>query len=138
MQVSRFMAQRRRTHQRELVREAVTALDMHPTASQVYDYVHGIDERISLATVYRNLNLLAEEGDILAIETATGRHYDYRTDDHWHLVCTECGTMVDVVLPYDESVDADIGTMTGFDRVHHHMVFEGICPDCARSIERSE
>ncbi|ACV23515.1 Peroxide operon regulator [Slackia heliotrinireducens] len=129
------MAQRRNTHQRELVKEAVGALGVHPTAAQVYEYVHCRDKKVSLATVYRNLNLLAEEGDILAIETSAGRHYDYRTDDHEHMVCVQCGAMMDVTVPYDASLDQAASEATGFAAVRHRIFFEGVCPDCARSAE---
>lgn len=126
------MAQRRKTHQRELVREAVSALHTHPTAAQVYEYVHMRNDKVSLATVYRNLNLLVEEGDILAIDTTAGRHFDHRTDNHGHLVCRVCGAMMDVAVPCKPTIDDEVSKLTGYSDVCHRILFEGICPNCAR------
>lgn len=128
------MTQRRNTHQRALVYEAVAELvGTHPTAAQVYDYVHERDPKVSLATVYRNLNLLADEGAILAIETAEGRHYDHRTDDHGHVVCARCGAMEDIALPEDEGLDRTVERLSGYAGVHHRTVYEGLCPACAKA-----
>ena len=63
------MVQRRNSRQRELVLDAVQCLKCHPTANQVYAYVHEKDDHVSMGTVYRNLNLLAEAGIIRAAIT---------------------------------------------------------------------
>lgn len=122
--------QRRNTRQRRLVLEAVRDLDCHPTAGQVYDYVHERDERVSLGTVYRNLRLLSDEGSILAVKAPGGYHYDHRTDEHDHVVCRSCGRMVDADLPHEEATDALVEETTGFVVESHYTVFEGLCPNC--------
>lgn len=130
---------RRHTRQRELVFEAVRALvGTHPSAAQVFDYVHERDARVSLATVYRNLDLLAAEGQILAIDTPHGCRYDARTDDHRHVLCVVCGKMEDVTLPYDKSLDAAIEKASGYAAVSHHTVYEGVCPACAATGHTAE
>lgn len=124
------MTPRRNTRQRQIVFDAVQALHCHPTASQVYEHVHAHDEKISLGTVYRNLNLLAEDGSILAVKTGDGCHYDFRIDNHCHIICNTCGSVCDAEVPYDDNLDACVSSMTGY-RVHsHNTVFEGVCPQC--------
>ena len=70
------MVLRRNTHQRELVLNAVKSLHNHPNANQVFEYVHERDPKVSMGTVYRNLNLLAESGEILSVQAPGGNHYD--------------------------------------------------------------
>lgn len=129
------MVQRRNTRQRTLVAEAVSALHTHPSANDVYAYVHERDPHVSLGTVYRNLNLLAEEGKILEVHTPGGSHYDFRTDDHDHVVCTCCGTVVDAGVSQHRSIDNDVEAQTGYRITAHFTVFEGICPACQEKMK---
>lgn len=124
------MAQRRNTHQRQLVYDAVQMLYCHPTVNEIYDYVHAKDTRVSLATVYRNLNLLADEGAIKAVKTPDGCHFDHRTDAHNHIVCTSCGSMIDALAPYDARADSAAQESSGYIVHSHYTVFEGLCPRC--------
>jgi Fe2+ or Zn2+ uptake regulation protein len=66
------MTERRNTRQRQLVLEEVRSRHDHPTAEQIFDEVHKVDEHLSRATVYRNLHLLADEGIILSIKAPGG------------------------------------------------------------------
>ena len=89
------MVKRRSTRQRQIVLDAVRGLDCHPTAAQVYERVHAQDKKISMGTVYRNLNLLAEDGSILVVKTGDGCRYDHRVEGHGHIVCSVCGAVDD-------------------------------------------
>ncbi len=124
------MLQRRNTHQRQLVMEAVQELADHPTADQVYARIHEREPHVSRATVYRNLNLLAEQGQILDVKTPGADRFDFRTDPHAHLVCRECGAVVDVPDPTPPDVDKDVANRTGYVDVSHYTVFSGLCPAC--------
>lgn len=125
------MVQRRNTHQRQLVFDAVQALaGCHPTASEIYQHVHSEDERVSLGTVYRNLNLLSDEGKILAVKAPDGFHYDWRTDAHSHVVCVACGSMKDTILPYESELDEQLEKASGYKIQSHYTVFEGLCAHC--------
>lgn len=125
--------QRRSTRQRRLVLDAVQSLDCHPTAGEVYDFVHERDEHVSLGTVYRNLSLLADEGTILAVKAPGENHYDHRVDPHDHVVCMECGRVVDAETVQNPGLDRGVEESTGYKVSSHYTVFEGICPDCQRT-----
>lgn len=122
---------RRNTHQRQLVLEAVQGRCDHPTAEQIYQDVHAKDEHISRGTVYRNLNILGEEGQLLEVETPKAHRFDLRCDLHPHMVCTGCGHVCDAPVEYMESLDAQVASKSGFVITGHQTVFRGLCPQCA-------
>ena len=113
----------RNTIQRKIVLDAVQKLHDHPNAERVYSEVIKISPRISKATVYRNLNLLAEQGVIRKVNTAEGAdRFDFRTDEHYHLHCRKCGKVLDApdsICPQAES------KVDGFT-----VEFVGLCADC--------
>ena len=79
--------QRRNTRQRKLVLDAVRQSYNHPTADEIYNVVREQDDKISRGTVYRNLNLLANAGEILSIKTPGGSRFDRTIEPHgtYHL-----------------------------------------------------
>lgn len=124
------MVQRRNTHQRSLVMEAVKSLADHPTADEVYDYVRRQDEHVSRGTVYRNLNLLTEQGQVLDVKVPGADRFDFRTEPHAHMVCRQCGAVVDVPESVAAGADKDVQALTGYAEVAHYTVFLGLCPVC--------
>ncbi len=122
--------QRRNTKQRALVLDAVRSRCDHPTAEDIFQDVQRIDDHISRATVYRNLRLLEQTHAITRVKTPGGDRFDLRLDAHAHALCTECGAVVDVDLPYDEAADSAAAASTGFASVAHSTLFEGVCPAC--------
>ncbi len=91
--------QRRNTRQRKLVLDAVRQSYNHPTADEIYNVVRAQDDKISRGTVYRNLNLLADAGEILSIKTPGGSRFDRTIEPHAHIICTSCSRVIDVPLP---------------------------------------
>lgn len=122
--------QRRNTRQRRLVLDAVRALHDHPTVDEVFNEVRRHDDRVSRGTVYRNLALLADEGSVQMLKTPGGNRFDDRCDPHAHLICTSCGTVCDLELPYESAQDDAAMRETGFSQVTHYAFFEGVCPAC--------
>ena len=120
----------RDTRQRRLVLETLRALGNHPSADQVYFQVRESDPRISRGTVYRNLNLLSDNGEVLHIRVPGADRFDHRTDAHYHVICLVCGLVCDADIPYCEQYDPQTATSTGFNIRRHRTVFEGVCPDC--------
>lgn len=121
---------RRNTKQRQLVLDAVRSRCDHPTADDIYLSVREVDGHISRGTVYRNLNLLASDGEIQAVHVRGGDRFDLRQDRHAHVVCRECGNVMDAPLPYDGHLDEELAGETGYALTSHVTTFVGICPAC--------
>ena len=118
--------------QRELIYQWVVEHPVHPTADTVYEAVRSQAPRISLGTVYRNLNLLAETGALIKIPVSGGSdRFDGRTDCHYHMVCTQCGQGFDVELPELDQLDSVILERTGFSVTDFQILFQGICGGCS-------
>ena len=122
----------RNSRQRQLVLDAVRERADHPSADQIYIDTRGKDEKISRGTVYRNLNLLAKSGEIRRVEAPDMDRFDFRLDRHYHLMCTECGKMIDISLPYQDQWDREAAAQTGCVGDSHNTIFEGLCPACAK------
>lgn len=125
---------KRNTIQRTLVLETVTHLHCHATADEVYHAIAAEHPHISRATVYRNLNLLSQSGDILKVEVPGGAdRFDHQCHDHYHARCQRCGAVVDVEMPYITGLEQAAGATDGFQITGHDILFQGICPACRES-----
>ena len=130
---------KRNTIQRALVLEAVNRLKCHATADEVYEDIAKEHPHISRATVYRNLNLLSETGDIRKIETPGGAdRFDHQTHDHCHVRCEKCGRFFDVDMEYVTGLEKGIRDSHGFAFTGYDILFRGICPDCQAASGQSE
>ena len=120
----------RQTKQREAILELFQRANEHLTAAQVYDRVRQVLPTIGFATVYRNLNTMAEEGLIRELKVGDVTQYDRRTERHDHVVCRRCGRVVDALLPVSEEALTAVAAQTGFQIDEHHIQLSGICPNC--------
>ena len=132
------MLQRRNTHQRQLVLDAVMSRHDHPSADDIFLSVRSKDSKISRATVYRNLHLLVEQGDILSVQTPEGERFDCRCDGHAHVVCTECGEIFDVKDPCNHNHEASAAEESNYEIHTHTTFFKGICPQCIAKREQNK
>lgn len=106
---------------------------IHPTADDVYSLVRAKNPTISLGTVYRNLNLLAENGILTKLTMPGGSdRFDGRLDEHYHMLCTHCGKVYDVELDIFRDFDRQIRAKTGFCVSRHQLLIEGICKECSK------
>lgn len=122
---------KRNTVQRALVLEAVRELKCHATADEVYRLIVSRHPDISRATVYRNLNLLSEMGEISRREVPGGAdRYDHLCHDHYHARCVRCGRVFDVDMAFMADLEVRIEDTRGFTFTGHDIVFKGICPEC--------
>ena len=119
------------TKQRKAIFSALQGDTSHPTAEDVYTKVKGDMPTISLATVYRNLKLLAEEGMILEISRADGpNRYDFQTHDHYHFVCDQCDGVQDLDIPVQLQLNQALDAQ-GFSVRSHDTIFHGLCCACS-------
>ena len=116
----------------EEILAAVTELQRHPTAEQVFLEMKREHPRIALGTVYKHLNGLAEEGLLLRItEPGSPDRYD-RTERHDHLICSRCGRITDVRLP---DMQSRIEHALGRDILSYDLKIRYICPECREQEE---
>ena len=117
--------------QRELILNTLRENPIHPTADEIYNMVREKEPKISLGTVYRNLNQLAENGIILKLPVQSGSdRYDGRIDTHVHIVCKHCGKVMDLNPELAASLCQNIEETTGFAINSERIVLEGVCKDC--------
>jgi Fe2+ or Zn2+ uptake regulation protein len=122
----------RLTKPRRLILEAVRATDVHPTAALVYRRVRKRLPRVSLATVYRNLRVLAAEGFLAERADAAGLRFDGNTAPHDHFTCLACGRIYDVPARRGRAARARMAAHTGFEILNHRTEYFGRCGDCRR------
>ena len=86
---------------------------------------------ISKATVYRNLNQLAVQGEILRVPVPTGAdRFDFNTQEHYHVRCTECGNVYDVFMPPISDLLDRVTDSSDVELTHYDILFEGVCAAC--------
>ena len=120
------------SRQREAIKEFMITRKDHPSADVVYENVRKDFPNISLGTVYRNLTLLADLGEIARLRVGDGvDHFDADTSLHYHFVCTECEKVIDVKgCPVDEEIDRCIELNNDVKVFFHKVLFYGLCTDC--------
>jgi len=122
---------RRDTKQREAILKILRNTKSHPTADQIYDDVRKDIPNISKGTVYRNLQVLGEDGAISVLNiNGTQSRYEVKQDGHYHFICEKCGRVFDLDEPIDQNLDERISRKTGFTVSHHQTEFRGLCKDC--------
>lgn len=131
--------ERRNTIQRELVLGAVRELHNHATADEVYECVVSKYPSIGKGTVYRNLNILAEEGEVRRIEISGGPdRFDHNCAEHYHVACMKCAGVFDVDVDNLPDLIANIRDKHGIDILSYDILFKGICPDCRAGVCKEE
>ncbi|MBP3703814.1 MAG: transcriptional repressor [Lachnospiraceae bacterium] len=127
------MAGLKYSRQREAILSFLHSTKEHPTAEAVYEYVKKEYPRISLGTVYRNLNLLVECGEVRKLNCGDGfEHFDGDTSPHYHFLCNECGHILDLEVKGLERMNTVAaenfdGTIQG-----HKTYFYGTCSKCKK------
>ncbi len=117
--------------QRDSIKKFLATRKDHPTADVVYMNVRQEFPSISLGTVYRNLSLLADLGEIARLRVGDNvDHFDYDTSPHYHFVCSECGSVIDIDLPsMEEMTEAVRETFEG-EIKGQVTYFYGRCSNC--------
>ena len=120
--------------QRELIKAFLMTRKDHPTADVVYTNVRQQNPNISMGTVYRNLTLLADLGEIQRLRVGDGvDHFDADTSPHYHFVCTECGSVIDLEMDSIERI-TEIARANFDGHIAGHVTyFYGTCGNCTRS-----
>ncbi len=125
------MATLKYSRQREAIRDFLMDRTDHPTADTVYENLRITYPNISLGTVYRNLNLLAEIGEIQKLSSFGGAdHFDGRTDAHCHFYCKNCQRITDMDELNPDVIMEEARTHFKGQVTEFSGRFSGICEDC--------
>lgn len=120
----------RLTPQRSVILEELRKQRTHPTADELYELVRGRIPRVSLGTVYRNLDLLSRSGIIVKLALGGSQaRYDGHVERHAHVRCLGCGRVDDVRVSYAERVKLPEDS-AGYMITDYRLEFLGRCPDC--------
>ncbi|MFP3911536.1 MAG: transcriptional repressor [Desulfobacteraceae bacterium] len=125
----------RLTEQRKVILDVVRHNNTHPTVDEVYEQVRERLPRISLATVYRNLEVLAGMGIIQQLDPGRSQmRFDGNTRPHYHLTCMRCGRIEDVFDQVSASpiqnAEKALGKLTKYGIFGHKLEFIGLCSEC--------
>src|SRR3990172_11585068 len=121
----------RKSKQREVVLDVLKGTKSHPTADWIYQEGRKSLPKISLGTVYRNLKLLKERGEILELHYGDSQsRFDGNPENHYHFTCQRCGRVYDVEEPLKKDMEKDLAKKLGFIVNHHRVEFYGVCRDC--------
>ena len=104
------------SRQREAIKTFLMTRKDHPTADVVYENVRKEFPNISLGTVYRNLTLLSDMGELLRLRVGDGMdHFDATTEPHYHFICHGCGRVIDLEMENLDSINEIAGAGFGVD-----------------------
>jgi Fur family ferric uptake transcriptional regulator len=120
---------RRNTPQRQIILEELSSVTSHPTAAELFSLVRKRLPRISLGTVYRNLEVLHESGQVNKLELAGNEtRFDATTSPHLHIRCSGCGRIDDIMDP--GMLVNPPAEMAGYQVQGCRLEYFGLCPDC--------
>lgn len=123
----------RKTAQRDLILEIFLRTEEHLSSEDLYWLVHKKDPDVGQTTVYRTLKLLTEAGLAREVRLGDGRTYyehHYNHEHHDHMICTECGKVIEFFSPELEAMQDAMAEKYNFKPTHHSLRILGVCEDC--------
>ena len=128
----------RMTSQREIILKELQDSHQHLSADELYERVKKIMPRISLATVYRNLETLSEAGIIGKLEiSGRQKRFDYDVSDHDHIYCVQCHRVDNIKLDRNSVQPPSAASSKGYTIAGFRVEFAGLCPACRKKNQRS-
>lgn len=125
--------QLRMTNQREIILRELQRSKAHLTADELYDIVKKLMPRISLATVYRNLEILSEAGLIGKLEiSGRQKRFDYDPEEHDHIYCAVCHRVDNLHLERTNHDAENMASIEGYSVTGYRLEIVGICPECQK------
>lgn len=129
----------KKSKQKEVILRVLSSTTSHPTATWIYDEVRKEIPHISLGTIYRNLRLLRERGEILELDfNGTPGRFEARTDNHYHFMCQKCEKVFNVDEPIDKKLNGRVARKTGFKILYDQFEFYGLCRECQESTDEAK
>jgi Fur family peroxide stress response transcriptional regulator len=129
--MSKLRGQSRNTKQLKLIWHAIKDDSSHPTADQIYDRVRKKSSRISLGTVYRNLQKLVADDKLQVLMLGRAQHFDPLVGCHQHFICESCDRVFDVMIDHQREITPAKLPHEGFRVTSHQLAFYGVCKHCS-------
>lgn len=121
----------RLTKQKTAILEILRSVDTHPTAEWIYQEARKEIPGLSLGTVYRNLNQLRDNGEILELNYGSSQsRFDGVAQNHYHFRCIQCGRIWDLPMPLMKTIENKAKVLKNFQIDGHRLEFYGTCEDC--------
>lgn len=131
--------QLRMTNQREIILRELRKSREHLTADELYERVKKTMPRISLATVYRNLEILSEAGLIAKLEiSGRQKRFDYEVHEHDHIYCVQCHRVDNLDMDRKSLEDVRVDSGKGYAISGYRLEVAGICPECQQKNAEKE
>ena len=128
----------KRTTQREVILDVFLKTEEHLSSEDLYRLVQKEDPTIGQTTVYRTLKLLTEAGLAREVRFGDGRtHYEhnYKHQHHDHMICSECGKIIEFFSAELEALQDAMAAKHGFEVTHHLLRIIGLCAECNQQQE---
>ncbi|HDK3069870.1 TPA: peroxide-responsive transcriptional repressor PerR [Staphylococcus aureus] len=119
------------TPQRQAILRYLISSHTHPTADEIYQALSPDFPNISVATIYNNLRVFKDIGIVKELTYGdSSSRFDFNTHNHYHIICEQCGKIVDFQYPQLNEIERLARHMTDFDVTHHRMEIYGVCKEC--------
>lgn len=119
------------SRQREALLELLKSVNSHPTAEWLYSELKREYTNLSLATVYRNLNLFCDTGEVIKFDAGDGvEHYDATTKQHCHFICKNCRNVIDIDVPLADKLNSEAEKLNNILVSNNSLMFFGLCSKC--------
>ena len=119
------------TPQRQAILRYLISSHTHPTADEIYQALSPDFPNISVATIYNNLRVFKDIGIVKELTYGdSSSRFDFNTHNHYHIICEQCGKIVDFQYPQLNEIERLAQNMTDFDVTHHRMEIYGVCKEC--------
>lgn len=126
---------RRMTQQRKMILEVLRNTKTHPSADEIYELVKQRLPRISLGTVYRNLEVLSALGMIQVLELSGSlKRFDWDPNKHYHIRCVRCDRVENAPIAPMSQLENKLYESTVFEIIGHNLEFTGLCPECTENM----
>jgi Fur family transcriptional regulator, peroxide stress response regulator len=121
----------RHSRQRTRILELLKSTTIHPTADWLYEQLKKEFPKLSLGTVYRNLAVLTDQALVTKIHFgSTFDRFEAQMEPHYHLVCKNCGSILDFYMPIYDEINSKAQELTEFNIQYHRIDFYGLCKNC--------
>lgn len=119
------------TPQRQAILRYLISSHTHPTADEIYQALSPDFPNISVATIYNNLRVFKDIGIVKELTYGdSSSRFDFNTHNHYHIICEQCGKIVDFQYPQLNEIERLAQHMTDFDVTYHRMEIYGVCKEC--------